>query len=551
MSTDASTALLDLPDDPAALKQMVVSLACQREERDQRIAALEEQRQQLEQRRQQLDQVRQQLELENLRLGHRLAVLLKRYYGPRADRVDPAQLVLEFAAQLEARPVPALPEVPLEEVPGVRRVRRGRRNLAQASHLPTIQRVQDLTPQEQLCPCCHHRREKIGQEVTYTIEWVPGHFQRIEKIRIKYGCALCDLKADNPQIVCAPKAPAPQTAPIDKGLAGPGLLAYVVTAKYADYLPLYRLQGIFERAGLELNRSTLSVWCQDVAELVQPVYERMVQRVLASHVIHTDDTVMPLLAPGKAKQARMWVYVGDPRNPYNVFEFTLNRSRDGPAAFLGNAFHGTLQADAYGGYDGICMEGGLTQAGCWAHARRKFVECQDLDPAITGQALGLIQRLFAVEQQAKGLSAADHLALRQAHSRPVLEVLYPKLQEWKQRLLPKHPVAPAVGYVLNQWQPLTVFLGDPEVDVDNNVAEREMKRIALNRKNSLFVASERGGQTAAVLSSITSTCRRHGVDSQVYLTQLLVNLPDAKPSELDDWLPDTWKNRQAALPPIE
>ncbi|MCX5659752.1 MAG: IS66 family transposase, partial [Planctomycetota bacterium] len=185
-------------------------------------------------------------------------------------------------------------------------------------------------------------------------------------------------------------------------MAGPGLLAYVVTSKYADYLPLYRLENICARNGFEIDRSTMCVWAGDVADLVRPLYDRMVQRVLQSHVVHTDDTVMPMLAPEKTKQARMWVYAGDaPGNAYNVFDFTLSRARDGPAKFL-HHFKGTLVADAYGGYDGICVEKSITQAGCWAHARRKFVDCQGLDPAITGEALALIGRLFAVEAQAKG-----------------------------------------------------------------------------------------------------------------------------------------------------
>jgi hypothetical protein len=325
----------------------------------------------------------------------------------------------------------------------------------------------------------------------------------------------------------------------------------VVTAKFADYLPLYRLENIFARNGFEIGRVTQCLWCRDVANLVKPLYDRMVQRVLASHFICTDDTVMPMLAregsasrPGKTKQARMWIYLGDWANPYNIFDFTLSRSRDGPAEFL-KGYKQTIVADAYGGYDGICLEAGITQAGCWAHARRKFVDTRDLSPKIADEALLLIGKLFAIEQQAKDLSSEDRLHLRQVQSQPIITELYGKLPAWKQTLLPKHPVAGAINYCLNQWTPLTRFLADGAIPIHNNLAEQEMKRTALNRKNSLFVGNERGGQTAAILSSFTSTCRRHGIDPQIYFTQLLTNLPTTPMSQLDQWLPDQWKRRQA------
>lgn len=561
--------LQSLPDDPSALKQLVMSLSRQSDEqvrqRDRRIAALEqacrqleaEKQRQIDLARQEWEQARQQLELDKLRLTHQLELLQKRYYGPRADTINPLQLVLEFAVALEKRPVDAalLPPEAVAPEPidpqTIRRVRPcgggGRRDLALFDKLPMTRQVHDLPPEAKPCPCCATMRRTIGQETSWQIEYLPASFQRIEHVRLKYACPACEPNGHNPQITVADKLAG--AAPIEKGMAGPGLLAYVITSKYADYLPLYRLENIFARNGFEIDRATMCVWAGDVADLVKPLYDRMVRRVLQSHVIHTDDTVMPMLAPQKTRQARMWVYVGDGDHPYNVFDFTLSRARDGPAKFLGN-FNGVLQADAYGGYDGICVEKSITQAGCWAHARRKFVDCQSLDRAITAEALTLIGKLFAVEEQAKvrALSHADRLTLRRQHSVPVLDALHPTLLSWRDRLLPKHPVAQAVGYALNQWAPLTVFTTDGAVALDNNAAEREMKRQAINRKNSLFVGNPRGGRTAAILSSITSTCRRHAIDPQLYLTQLLANLPATPMSELDAWLPDRWKQRQASLP---
>lgn len=506
-------------------------------------AELEQQKAQLEKEREELKKERDQkvaeLELERLRLAHQLELLKKRYYGPRADRVDLGQLLLEFAQDLEARPVnpqdlPAGAEA--VDVKTARRVKRGRRRLADLD-LPTVQKVHDLGEQEKVC-ANGHTKVKIGEERTYQIERAPGFFYRVEHVQIKYACVDCDQEGQNPQITLAEKP----LQPIEKGMAGPGLLAYVVTSKFADYLPLYRLENIFARNGFAIDRSTMSLWAGDVADLIKPLYRRMVQRVLQSHVIGTDDTVMPMLDVGKCRQARMWIYRGDGEHPYNVFDFTLSRSRDGPAKFLGD-YHGTLLADAYGGYDGISIEKDIVLAGCWAHGRRKFVDSQDLCPEIAGEVLLRIRRLFAIEEPIKGCSPAERLVVRQEKSVPVLQDLHGLLLSRKEKLLPKHPVAQAIGYVLNQWKPLNTFVADGAVDIDNNLSEQEMKRQALNRKNSLFVGNERGGTTAAMLSSITSTCRRHGVDPQFYFTQLLTNLPKASMSEVDDWLPDAFKRR--------
>jgi len=537
MSTDATQ---PLPSDPDQFRQLL-------DERDKRIAALQHQAAQLE-----LD--KQQLQLDKLRLEQQLLLLRKRYYGPRADALssnsDIAQMLLEFAVELEARPIdPA--DLPPEQAAApidpatIRRVRKGRRNLADFDKLEVIRKVHDLNESQRCCPCCNNPRVKIGEETTWQIEYIPASFVRIENVQIKYACKHCEQQALNPQITLADK-PRP---PIDKGMAGPGLLAYVVTSKYADYLPLYRLENIFARNGFEIDRATQSIWCADVARIVSPLYNLMVQRVLASHVVATDDTVMPMLAVGKTKPARMWVYVGDQDHPYNVFDFTLSRSRDGPGQFLAG-YNQVLLADGYGGYDGVVVAGAIIRAGCWAHARRKFVDAEKTEPRIATEAVAFIRQLYAIEDKAKDMDAMQRLALRREQSQPILQSLHDKLLAWKQRLLPRHPMSEAVGYALNQWQELNVFVNDGSVLIDNNISERQMKRIVLNRKNSLFVGNENAGRTAAILSSITSSCQRHEIDPQRYLTQLLTNMPGTPTSRLAQWLPDAWKKNQAALPGV-
>ena len=273
----------------------------------------------------------------------------------------------------------------------------------------------------------------------------------------------------------------------------------------------------------------------------------MAERVRASHVVATDDTIMPMLSQGKAANARMWVYVGDGGNPYNVFDFTLNRGRDGPKYFL-KEYREVLLADAYGGYNGVVAGNEIVRAGCWAHVRRKVIEAEKAAPEIAREAVEEVRALYEVERRAKEASAAERLELRQTGSAPVLARLREKLLGWKEQLLPKHPMAEAVNYALGQWEELTVFCSDGAVPIDNNVSEREMKRVVLNRKNSLFVGNPRGGRTAAILASLTSSCRRSDVDPQVYLTQLLMNLPSVRLSDLAAWLPDEWKRRRAARP---
>jgi transposase len=524
----------DLPQDRESLEAMLRGLILERDEQRRRA--------------QQQTQRAEELYLQNLRLQLELERYKKWYYGPRADRLatsgDVAQALLEFAEQLEAKPIHP-EDVPAKAEPEyeLRRVKRrpGRRHLANFENLPVTTQVYELSAEQRLCPCCGVERKEMGADESWQIEYIPGRFERLHHVRKKYVCPGCESAGENPQMEVAAKA----EAAIEKGMAGPGLLAYIVSSKFSDYLPLYRLENIFERQGFEISRATQSIWCGDVADLVAPLYELMAERVRQSHVVATDDTIMPMLSVGKTKSARMWVYVGDRANAYNVFDFTLNRGRDGPKYFLKD-YRQVLLADAYGGYNGVVAGNQITRAGCWSHARRKMVDAEKVAPEIAREAVELIGALFRVERQAKDFSVEQRLDLRQSQSAPVLGKLREKLLEWKEQLLPKHPMAEAVNYTLSQWAELNVFCSDGAVPMDNNVSEREMKRIILNRKNSLFVGNSRGGRTAAVLASLTSTCRRHEVDPQLYLTQLLMNLPQAQMSELSDWLPDQWKIRHLA-----
>ena len=538
---DNAANLVPLPDDSEALKAMLRTLMRERDE-EKRRADQHEQRAEQEARRS------DELRVEMLRLQLELERYRKWYYGPRADRLqssaDLAQLLLNFAEEMDRKPVNPddLPSR-TEAQEGLRRVKRrkGRRNLANFENLPVTTQVHELNAAERACPCCGIERKEIGTDESWQVEYLPGHFERIHHLRKKYVCQGCESNGNNPQMETAAK---PEMA-IDKGMAGPGLLAYIATSKFADYLPLYRLEDIFQRQGFEISRATQSVWCGDMADLAEPLWELMVERVRASHVVATDDTIMPMLSKGKTTNARMWVYVGDDAYPYNVFDFTLNRGRDGPKYFLKD-YRQVLLADAYGGYNGVVAGNEITRAGCWAHMKRKVIDAEKAAPEIAREAVDRVRALYAVERHGKDASVEERLKLRQQQSAPLLAQLRERLLAWKEQLLPKHPMAEAVNYALSQWTELNVFCSDGAVSIDNNVSEREMKRVVLNRKNSLFVGNPRGGRTAAILASLTSTCRRHDIDPQLYLTQLLTNFSQVRKSELSNWLPDQWKRRLQA-----
>jgi transposase len=529
--------LVPLPEDRELLVTMVRTLLAERNHEKQRAEAQAQRAEELG-----VELLRLQLELERYK---------KWYYGPRADRLqssgDLAQMLLTFAEERDRRPVNP-DDVPSSGEPAeeLRRVKRGkgRRNLANFENLPVTTQVHELNAAARACPCCGIEREEIGTDESWQVEYLPGHFERIHHMRKKYACAGCESDGNNPQMKTAAK---PEMA-IDKGMAGPGLLAYIATSKFSDYVPLYRLEDIFKRQGFEISRATQSVWCGDLADLAEPLWDLMAERVRASHVVATDDTIMPMLSKGKTANARMWVYVGDDGNPYNVFDFTLNRGRDGPRYFLKD-YRQVLLADAYGGYNGVVAGNEITRAGCWAHMKRKVIDAEKAAPEIAREAVEWVRALYAVERQSKDASVEERRKLRQQQSVPLLAQLRERLLTWKEQLLPKHPMAEAVNYALSQWAELNVFCSDGAVSIDNNVSEREMKRVVLNRKNSLFVGNPRGGRTAAILGSLTSTCRRHDIDPQLYLTQLLTNLSQVRKSELSNWLPDQWKRLQTACKP--
>jgi hypothetical protein len=288
---------------------------------------------------------------------------------------------------------------------------------------------------------------------------------------------------------------------------------------------------------------------------LEPLYELMIERVCSSAVIHTDDTPVPVLDPTlpKTRTARFWVYCGDWRNPYTVYDYTASRKRDGPADFL-RKFQGYLQADAFAGYDGIYVGGRVKQVLCWAHARRKFYEARTVQPEPAHRALAYIARLYAVEREARALLEGEQPtndnswqswhekrhALRQQTSLPTLKKFHDWLTATESRVLPKSPVGQAIGYVLPRWDGFTRYCEDGALTIDNNLSERMVRPIAIGRKNYLFLGSDNGGNAAAILYSIMASAKSSQVEPFAYVRDLLMQFSGKPPDDLSKLLPDEW-----------
>jgi transposase len=526
-------ALDELPNDVALLKQLILS------EREQRQAAIDAAVQA------QIDVAVKAAVDEAVQAA--VAAILRRYYGPRSEKFDPRQLLLfgQVVDQL------ALDEASIAEEAGeplaTRRVKNrdkhGRQQLPK--ELERIEIEHDLLPDEKACPACGHQRCRIGAEVSEQLEYFPASFKVLKHVRHKYACAQCDADGYTPNIATATKPP----QPIERGLPGPSLLTYVVTSKLADHLPLYRLESIFARQRVHVARSTMCAWMAAAGELARPLVELMTARVKQSRVVHTDDTPVPIQSPGakQCRKGRIWCYLGDAANPYTVYDYTPNRGRDGPAGWLAG-FSGYLQADAYGGYDGIYAGGEVTEVACWAHARRKFYDAQDSDARRAAEMLALVGQLYAIERQAKELDEEARLALRQQQSLPVLEQIKTWIDAQGEVVLPRGPLGQAITYALNQWSALTAYTTQGFLAIDNNASERALKRVAIGRKNWLFAGHDAAALNHARLWSLIASAERHGIDPQRYLTSVLAKIGQTSASDLDQFLPDVWQHADAAEP---
>lgn len=461
-------------------------------------------------------------------LLHRMNQLLRDKFGSKAERFDPGQLLI-FAQQ-------ALPEAQVEKVEPVKASDKsdsghGRRKPER--QLPRRKIEYEIPDCDLGCPDCGKTRTKFGEEISQQYDYVPASITVIEHVRFKYSCPKCQG-----HVVVAP-AP---NKPIDRGLATANMLAYIATSKFADHLPLNRLEGMFRREGANIVRSTMCDWISSTATILLPLYEQMKNRVLQSKVIWTDDTPVKVQDREHEKnirEGRVWAYLGDQKNPFTVYDFTKSRKRDGPQKFLGD-FSGYLQADAFAGYDCIYASGSVLEVACMAHARRKFYDSQSSDRRAADEVLALISRLYDIERDAR---TADNEARKQARLKRAAPILH-QIRVWlgRHRLtaLPKSPLGKAITYALNNWRALCRYITDGELSIDNNVSERAMRPVALGRKNWLFAGSYEGGTNAAIIASFVQTCKQHGLNPRTYLKDVITRLTSGSEIDLDELLPGKW-----------
>lgn len=497
-----------LPSDPRVLRQMVLEL----------LSTVSEQSRQIGQ------------------LSSQLEALKRRLFGPTSEKIDPNQLVLDLGSLAVAPPDEESSQVAVtepegEDVPDARRKGHGRRRLPTA--LVRQRTEYHPAPDSLVCGECTGSLERIGEEVSEQLEYVPSSLFVREHARIKYACPHCQ---GNVVIGTLP------IKPIEKGVPGPGLLAHVVTSKYADHLPLHRLEGIFLRQGVELSRSTLCDWVTASAKLLEPIVKVMKSELLGSRKIHTDDTPVPVLEKDRkaTKKGRLWIYIGDAEHEHIVFDYTPDRTRDGPKSWL-EGYSGYLQADAYSGYDAIYAGDQVVEVACWAHARRKFFDSKPSARALADAALGHIRELYRVERRARDLEPGERRDLRLREARPILDLLKEWLDLQALTALPKSPLGSAVGYALAQWKALERYLEDGMLEIDNNRAERALRRVAIGRKNWMFAGSDEGGRRAAILYSLIASCAAHKLDPYAYLRDVLERLTATSPPDLAALTPKAWK----------
>jgi len=384
---------------------------------------------------------------------------------------------------------------------------------------------------------------KLGEDVSEMLEYMPASFLVVRHVRPKLSCMKCD------HIV---QAVAP-SRPIERGVAGPGLLAHVLVSKYADHLPLYRQSEIYARHGVELERSTLADWVGGTSQLLEPQIEVLRRYVTASGKLHADDTPVPVLAPGngKTKTGRLWSYVrddrpaGDRAAPAVWFAYSPDRKGEHPERHL-REFRGTLQADAYAGFHQLYENGRIQEAACWAHVRRKFFDLQQAHASpVASAALERIAALYAIEKEIRGRPAEERQQGRNARARPLLE----SLRQWFEATLPKlsrkSDTTAAIRYALSRWDALLRYCNDGNIEIDNNAAERALRAVALGRKNYLFAGSDTGGERAAAIYSLIGSAKLNGLDPEAYLHEVLSRIADHPITRIEELLPC---NIAASLP---
>ena len=495
----------DLPDDPDALRALVVEQAAERRILKERIVALVT--------------ANEDADAEIIRLTAIITAFQRHRFGARSEKLDDQlELALE---ELDA----ALSGVKagLEaagECAGTARPRKANRGSLPA-HLDRVEQVIDV--ESKSCACCGGDLHVIGEDVAERLDVVPTTFRVMVTRRPRYGCRACEA------------APVQASAPphiVEAGLPTEALIAHVLVAKYADHLPLYRQAQIYARQGVHLDRSTLSDWVGRAAWWLTPLRDHLLAELKRSPKLFADETTAPVLDPGRGrtKTGQLWAYARDDRPwsgadpPAVAYLYAPDRKAERPIEHLAG-FRGTLQVDGYGGYAALARRGYVQLAFCWAHVRRRFFELAAAGSSpVATEVLGHIAKLYAIDAEVRGQSPDQRWAARQQRSRPIIEELRRFLDAKLAQISRKSTLAEAIRYAVTRWDGLIRFLDDGRVELDSNSVERAIRPLALNRKNALFAGSDNGGDHWAVIASLIETAKLNGVDPQAWLTATLTRL---------------------------
>lgn len=493
-----------LPSDPETLQEMIRQQNILLSEKDKRIAMLEE-----------------IVRLEKLKK-----------YGSSSEK-SPDQHDMFNEAELVDAAMQLAVEEEAETKTTVTPQQKGRKPLPQ--ELPRVRIEHDIEEHQKRCPCgC--QRVVIGEECSEQLDIIPAKIQVLVHARKKYACPACE------EGVLTAKLPA---QPIPKSNASPGLLAHIATQKYQDALPLYRQERILARSGIEIPRSTLANWMIKAGELIQPLINLLSEQQLNYPILHCDETIIQVLnEPGKKANSTsyMWVRVGGPpTQPIRLFHYADSR-RGAVVSDLLAGYQGYLQTDDYAGYNAIANETGITQLGCWAHARRKFVDAQKATQIKGKQqknksgkadlAISYIARLYAIEKEIKDLEPNDRYAIRQQKSVPLLNLIKEWTDNSLHKTLPKGHLGTALNYLNKNWEKLTIYTQDGRLNIDNNPAENAIRPFVIGRKNWLFSATVQGATSSANLYSLIETAKANQLEPYSYLRRVFKTLPLA--STVDD-----------------
>jgi transposase len=476
-------------------------------------------------------------------LQHQMEQMLRRLYGRKSEQLNPNQMMFDsiILESLEQNAQQTLPAAEIQAEPEVVKPRKASQHHGRVpipEHLERVEILLDIPEEQKVCPETGEPLKVITVEVSEKLEYRPGKL--IVNVYKRPQYALPESADSFGGVIAAPMP----DHPIAKCKADVGLISHLIVSKFADHLPLYRQDDIFEREGVTIPRASQSSWLMQTYEsikVLEGVYRRA---VLEEGVAFTDDSPVPLQAKGngKLKKARLWVCVrGGPDPPLVVYDFSVDRSKKRPLDFFKD-YQGYVHADAYSGYNELFKKEGVIEVGCWAHARRKFDEAATSRPKEATDILARIARLYhEVETPCADMQPEERRRFRQEHAAPLLDGIFEKIEELRRQTTPAEPLRKAIDYALNQRKALCRYLEDGRLRPDNNLAENAMRPVALGRKNWLFVGSERGGRAAALFMSLVRSCKDCGINPWEYFDDMLRRIMSHPVNRLRELLPDQWK----------